>query len=264
MRCRVISLLVITSVLVSPGFAQTKSRDSLYTYHESMLDFSMESLVIPVTLIGYGAAGLENDHLKSLNLEIREEMEEHHGGEKIGIDDFSQYVPALSVYGLNLIGVEGAHSFKDRTIVLATSYLIMSSTVLSLKKITHVQRPDGSTYNSFPSGHTATAFLGAEFLYQEYKNESLWYGITGYAIAAGTGYLRVYNKRHWLTDVSAGAGIGILSVKLAYWLYPKIDQLLTGYKPIDGYTETRPRTMQAMVLPFYNREQLGLAAVINF
>ncbi|MCX6225677.1 MAG: phosphatase PAP2 family protein [Bacteroidia bacterium] len=49
--------------------------------------------------------------------------------------------------------------------------------------------------------------------------------MAGYTVAAGTGFMRMYNNRHWLTDVAAGAGIGILSTKLAYWVFPKIKKL---------------------------------------
>jgi membrane-associated phospholipid phosphatase len=102
---------------------------------------------------------------------------------------------------------------------------IMGASVGGIKLISHVQRPDGSNYMSFPSGHTATAFACAEFLYQEYKDVSVWYGIAGYTIAAGTGFMRMYNNRHWLTDVVAGAGFGILSTKIAYWVFPGIKRL---------------------------------------
>ena len=114
-----------------------------------------------------------------------------------------------------MVGIKGKHNFKERTIILGTSYLIMSASVLSLKSITKVERPDGSAFNSFPSGHTATAFASAELLWQEYKDISIWYGITGYLVAASTGAFRIYNDKHWLTDVVAGAGIGILSTKVA-------------------------------------------------
>lgn len=84
------------------------------------------------------------------------------------------------------------------------------------------RRPDSDTRNSFPSGHTATAFMGAEFLYREYGDVSPWIGYAGYAVAATTGYLRIYNNRHYLNDVIAGACVGILSARIAYWIYPRI------------------------------------------
>ena len=77
-----------------------------------------------------------------------------------------------AVYGLNLAGLKGYHNLKDRTIILVTSYLIMSITVESLKRAIKEERPDRSNNQSFPSGHTATAFMGAEFLWREYKDVS--------------------------------------------------------------------------------------------
>ncbi len=102
----------------------------------------------------------------------------------------------------------------------------MGISVNSIKSTGNVIRPDGSSNNSFPSGHTAISFVGAEFLWQEYKDVSIWYGISGYLIASGTGFFRMYNNRHWLTDVSMGAGIGILSTKIAYWTLPYVDNKL--------------------------------------
>jgi len=45
----------------------------------------------------------------------------------------------------------------------------------------------------------------------------LCYG--GYAVAAATGILRLYNNKHWFSDVVAGALIGILSARLAYRMF---------------------------------------------
>lgn len=84
---------------------------------------------------------------------------------------------------LNAFGVQGKNNLRERSLILATSYLIMSGTIFGLKSWTKIERPDGTSKNSFPSGHTATAFAGAEFLWQEYKDKSIWYGITGYAVA---------------------------------------------------------------------------------
>jgi membrane-associated phospholipid phosphatase len=92
--------------------------------------------------------------------------------------------------------------------------------------------------------------MGAEFLYQEYKDKSIWYGIAGYAVATGTGLFRIYNNRHWLTDVAAGAGIGILSTKIAYWVQPYITKKL-----FKSSSETKSTSM---IMPFYNGQQYGL------
>ena len=73
--------------------------------------------------------------------------------------------------------------------------------VNGLKYTVREMRPNGSRRNSFPSGHTTVAFIGAELLWQEYKDTSPWIGIGGYVIAASTGALRVYNNKPF-TDIA--------------------------------------------------------------
>ena len=239
----------------SVGFAQ-QITDTITTNEpkENNKKFKFKQLIIPTVLIGYGVIGIESDGLKLFNTEIKEEVNENID-EKITVDDFSQYAPALSVYGLNALGIKGKHNLKDRTIILGTSYLLMSASVLSLKSITKVERPDGSAFNSFPSGHTATAFAGAEFLWQEYKDVSVWYGISGYIVAAGTGAFRIYNDKHWLTDVVAGAGIGILSTKVAYWINPWIQEKIF---------KSKEKNSMSAIAPFYNGKQLGVGFIKTF
>lgn len=228
--------------------------DTLEIKAAEQIHFNKKQLIIPAVLITYGVIGLESDFLKGINSEVKEEVNENID-HRITIDDFSQYLPAVSVYALGALGIKGKNNLRDKSIILATSYLIMGLSVESLKKITHVERPDGSSFNSFPSGHTATAFMGAEFMYQEYKDISPWYGIAGYAVAAGTGAFRVYNNRHWVTDVVAGAGIGILSTKAAYWLYPTVNNLLSSKKHKDR---------KSVFLPYYDGKQLGFGLVSSF
>ena len=140
------------------------------------LKFSTKQLIIPAVLMTYGIVAIESDYLKLINVELRDELKESID-EQITIDDFSQYAPAASVYILNNIGVQGKNNLKDRSIIMATSYALMAGATLSTKTWTKIERPDGSSNNSFPSGHTATAFAGAEFLWQEYKDVNVWYGI---------------------------------------------------------------------------------------
>ncbi|MBP4137110.1 phosphatase PAP2 family protein [Flavobacterium geliluteum] len=206
-----------------------KENDSISSDTVQNIKYSYKQLIIPGVLIGYGFWGIESGQIKSFNHQIREEITENID-RKFSVDDFSRYVPALSVYTLNAFGVKGKNNIRDRSVILGTSLIIMTGTVFALKSITKAERPDGTSNDSFPSGHTAVAFAGAEFLYQEYKHQSIWYGVAGYAVAAGTGIFRMYNNRHWLTDVAAGAGIGILSTKVAYWMNPYLTRKLFGNK----------------------------------
>lgn len=228
--------------------------DTLKPKTEVQLPLQFKQFIIPAVFIGYGIIGLESGQIKGFNSGINEEVTEHID-KKITVDDFSQYLSMLSIYGLSAMGVPSKNNTKDKTIILATSYLLMGLTVNSFKQTASVQRPDGSSYNSFPSGHTATAFMGAELLYQEYKHESVWYGVSGYVVAAGTGVFRMYNNRHWLTDVVAGAGIGILSAKAGYWLYPITSK---------WFTKKETKKTGAVMLPFYDGRNTGIGFVKNF
>lgn len=247
--------ILLFLVSITAVNAQNSVLDSI-TVRDTVqnLKFNYKQLIIPGVLIGYGFIGLESDQLKSFNNDIREEVTEDIDN-KITIDDFSQFAPAASVYALNAMGIKGKNNLKDRSIILATSYLMMSATVFALKGITKVERPDGTSNNSFPSGHTANAFAGAEFLWQEYKDKSVWYGISGYIVATGTGLFRMYNNRHWLTDVVAGAGIGILSTKAAYWLFPYVKNTIFPSKE---------NKVTSMIVPFYNGRQMGAGMVVQF
>ncbi|WP_298221528.1 phosphatase PAP2 family protein [Flavobacterium sp.] len=245
--------IVLTFIISCSISAQKITvNDSLKKNAGGRPEFNPKQLIIPAALMTYGIVAIESDYLKLINVEIRDELKENID-EKITIDDFSQYFPAASVYVLNNVGIKGKNNLKDRSIILATSYVLMSGSVMSLKTITQIERPDGSANNSFPSGHTATAFSGAEFLWQEYKDVSVWYGISGYLVATGTGFFRIYNGRHWLSDVAMGAGIGILSTKVAYWVLPYMKSHIFKSKKEVG-----------IITPFYNGKQLGIGMVINF
>lgn len=134
-------------------------------------------------------------------------------------DDYSQHIPLLLATGLKVAGYEG-RSGRDRYLVSAfASYAVMAALVNSVKYSARELRPDGSTYNSFPSGHTATAFAAATILHKEYGlTRSMWFSMAGYTLATATGCMRVLNNRHWVSDVFAGAGVGILSTELGYAL----------------------------------------------
>jgi membrane-associated phospholipid phosphatase len=143
-----------------------------------------------------------------------------HPPAKLRVDDFSQYLPVASAYTLGFAGIRGRHDLLAKTEILGIATLFLAATVNGMKYTVRERRPDKSAANSFPSGHTAVAFMGAEFLRTEYRDVSAWYGVAGYLVALGTGALRIYNNKHWLGDVAFGAGLGILCTRAAYWIYP--------------------------------------------
>lgn len=71
----------------------------------------------------------------------------------------------------------------------------------------------GGNYQSFPSGHTVAAFAAAAAVSSE--TSRWWPAVTYYGIgpvlyagAAAVGISRMYNNRHWASDVILGAAIG--------------------------------------------------------
>ena len=133
------------------------------------------------------------------------------------IDNYTQFAGIGLTVGLKMAGVEGRSSWPRLFASSLASYGIMAGFVNGIKYTASELRPDGSTRNSWPSGHTATAFVGATILHKEYGlTRSPWYSIGGYTVATATGVMRVLNNRHWISDVLSGAGIGILSTELAY------------------------------------------------
>ena len=133
------------------------------------------------------------------------------------IDNYTQFSGIALTVGLKMAGVEGRSSWPRLFASSLASYGVMALLVNSIKYTASELRPDESTHNSWPSGHTATAFAGATILHKEYGlTRSPWYSIAGYTVATATGVMRVLNNRHWISDVLSGAGIGILSTELAY------------------------------------------------
>lgn len=204
-------------------------------------------------MIGYGFLALHNEELLEFDNNIKQEIWTEHAHKQIKVDNYLQYSPAMAVYGLNALGIKGKNNFRDLSMVYLLSNAMMGATVYSNKKITRIQRPDGFGHNAFPSGHTATAFVAAELLRQEYKERSPWYGVAGYAAAITTAYLRMYNNKHWFRDLWPGAGIGILSTRAAYWIYPIIEKKLFG---------DRPSNM--VMMPYYQNRSVGLSLVYTF
>lgn len=213
--------------------------------------FRAVQLIVPGVLATAGSFGTWESHAKNVNVAVRDRFAELRGDCYFHADDYLQYLPFASYLVLGAAGVQSDHHFTERVIALGGSYLAMGILVNGVKYTVREMRPDGSSRNSFPSGHTATAFMGAELVRLEYGNG---YGLAAYTVATGIGVLRMYNNRHWLSDVLAGAGIGILSAEIGYWLLP-YGRRLFG---VQGKQQQGPTFSVAPVYEPYTRST-GLA-----
>ena len=206
---------------IAPTFAAPK-----YQFFKSVPVEKPYKFMDDMTFVGIPlfAAGMI---IKSKKTEFRQNYTDDHIKKKTvlltnfktSVDDYMQFAPLVLATGLKLGGVDGRSDWLRYIVSAGMSYAIMAAIVNPIKYAAKEMRPDGSSANSFPSGHTATAFVGATILHKEYGlTHSPWYSAAGYAVATATGILRVLNNRHWVSDVLAGAGIGIFSTELAYGL----------------------------------------------
>lgn len=224
MKTLLLSLCLLPSILWAQLADTVSFRNDIVPNPSTFRNY--QPYIFPATLITYGIVSLNNKPLLRLDWSTKTELLEHNPQFVAKIDNYLQYAPLAGMYSLDLMGIKGRNSVQDQTFIALLSTGFTTAIVQGLKKTTGRMRPNGANYNSFPSGHTATAFAAAEQLHQEFKNQSPWIGYTGFVVAAATGTLRMYNNKHWLSDVVAGAGFGILSTKLSYLVYPYLKQFL--------------------------------------
>jgi len=223
--------------------------------------FRPQQLVAPVALIALGTWGLTDDNpVDWLAQKARYDM--NPDCTKTKADEYLQYVPT----GVHLVlgfvpGVKARHNFRDRVLASATANLLMAAATNTVKYTVKERRPDSGKRNSFFSGHTATAFTGAELVRIEYG----WgYGSAAYAVATTTAFLRVWNKRHWVGDVVAGAGAGILCAQAGYWMLPVWKRVL-GIEQRDARRRMKKENAPLVVgTPFYlpDERAVGLSCSI--
>lgn len=184
------------------------------SYHSKALTWQ-RTITTPLILTSIGLySATDNDFFS--REEVKEERDEYMPKFRHRLDDYLQFAPIATVYGLNAMGIKGRTDFANRTAIMIKAEIIMTAITFPLKKFTAVTRPDGTQRNSFPSGHTAQAFAAATFMSKEYGHKSIWYSIGAYSVASSVGIMRVMNNRHWISDVLVGAGVGIFSTNLAY------------------------------------------------
>jgi hypothetical protein len=174
-----------------------------------------KATIVPAVLIGYGVSVVDDRGFYS-SYDARRDIQRNFPNFNSRLDDYMQWAPYLELGAVLAFGVESRNDRVNLALILVKSQAIMMSSVFIMKTLTRHERPDGSDFRSFPSGHTAQAFLAASIVHTELRDKSQWYGIGAYTLATTVGAFRMLNNKHWEADVFAGAGFGILSAHLAY------------------------------------------------
>src|SRR5699024_7390074 len=89
---------------------------------------------------------------------------------------------------------------------------------LELDSLSHIHFVEGVTvhnFNSFPSGHSATAFAIFTLLALIYRKS--WWTALVFFVAAAVAISRVYLLQHFFIDIYFGSIIGMVSVAAVYF-----------------------------------------------
>ncbi|EQC47735.1 phosphatase PAP2 family protein [Bacteriovorax sp. Seq25_V] len=148
---------------------------------------------------------------------------------------------ALGSYFLGVVFKDG--KMKDVGLITVTAGLATQLVTEGFKKSFDRKRPnqEAGPYkfgyegnNSFFSGHTSGAFSLATVISEVYKEDHAWVPYVAYGVASMTAYARMHDKKHWATDVLAGAVVGHLVTKIVYRMH-KNDDSNGGFIIIPSY-----------------------------
>ncbi|GAB2765156.1 hypothetical protein GCM10027275_03060 [Rhabdobacter roseus] len=165
-----------------------------------------------------------------ISRQLQQQVARQYPGYRTSADAYLQYGPLAVSLGLGAAGVKGRYPFREQVLLAVLSNVAALGVTYAIKQIARYPRPDGSGYDAFPSGHATRAFTAATLLHKEYGPRSAWYSVGGYGVATATGTLRVLENQHWLSDVLAGAAVGIGATEVVYMGYPWVKEKLKKKK----------------------------------
>jgi hypothetical protein len=173
--------------------------------------------ILPVSLITSGMIISGSNFEKNIKKKLRD-------GEgvidySIPVDDLIQYLPIAELCIADVLGVRSKNHWFDQAKYLVISNAITAALTHGAKVLINKERPNGADY-SFPSGHSSFSFTNATILYEEFHNTAPVFSYSGYVLTSMVGSLRVINNKHWISDVLAGAGLGILVTRMVYYFEP--------------------------------------------
>jgi membrane-associated phospholipid phosphatase len=155
----------------------------------------------------------------------------------------SGFYPVILLGGFYVYGL-AAKKQLPRQVALAgvQAFLMTAITTQVIKHLTGRHRPNQDDppdpylwegpfksweYDAFPSGHTSTAFALATIIASVYRDH-IWVALVSYAFATGTAWSRIYDNKHWPTDVLFGAALGFAIGKTVYHVMQGNTKLTLG------------------------------------
>ncbi|WP_293894399.1 phosphatase PAP2 family protein [Flavobacterium sp.] len=210
----------------------------------------LKQAILPLGLLTAGVLISNSAFEKSLQKDIRNGVGNDFSTHS---DDYILGIPIIQLYAADAFGIKAKNHWFDQSKNLILALLLTNVITVTLKKNIHKTRPNGDPdAESFPSGHTSNAFTTATVLYEEFKDTSPLLAYSGYVFATTTGALRMANNKHYLSDVLAGAGIGILVTEVIY-----------SFDPIIKWNPFK-KTTRVTLFPQLGDNQKGVYACIQF
>lgn len=229
------SILSVLLLLVYVAGAQVDSLKPDKKYLKSYWTDSRDLVKAPFNWIGrqwlnFGIFAGTTVAITAIDQPINDFFNDHQTKE---LSDISKYAlePLGNYYAYGVMAGFLAHGLlADNSKSVSTGLLAIESYILSglLVRIPKYAfgrtRPDawwepgpnewkGPIHGkSFPSGHTTSAFAVATVIAYQYK-DTPWVPVTAYSLATLAGVSRLYDNRHWLSDVFAGAVIGTVTAR---------------------------------------------------
>lgn len=151
------------------------------------------------------------------------------------VEPFGNKYPPLLIGSLYLAGVVSRNRKIEHASLMAAKSMVFSTIFYTAtKQVIRRRRPKftndpyefnepfegGREFTSFPSGHSNTVFTLATALAIEFR-ETKWVPPVVYTIAAVTAASRLYDRRHWSSDVWVGAAFGHFITKALYRIEEK-------------------------------------------
>ncbi len=198
------------------------------TQSESCPPLRVRETILPISLLAFGSAKAFSPAIRNMDTDLRNKISERHPNVGFNADDWLQWAPSASVYALDAAGVKLKHRFREHLLLDAGSILITGGAGFVLRKVSARIDGFGITDTQFPSGHTANAFRGAEMLRQEMSGRHPLLQWSGYLVAGLVAGSRLIRGEHYLSEVVAGAGLGILSTKITYALHERFKREKQG------------------------------------